>query len=150
MWKNMIRKQPHVRHAEFNMKTVYSMWSHLVTCCDVWNAHVVPTCRMWTSASGIPHMLFFHVHCAGDTMTVLDADDLDLSTIIWATVAYVTANLDDLLPRTGEYPSAPPATEPPPASGSTSHHVIGRKLPHVHTAALLLAGTLTVVVRRSQ
>jgi hypothetical protein len=37
-------------------------------------------------------------------MTVLNADDLDLCAILWATVAYATANLDDLLPRSGEYP----------------------------------------------
>jgi hypothetical protein len=37
-------------------------------------------------------------------MTVLDADDLDLCTILWATVALTVANLDDILPRSGEYP----------------------------------------------
>ena len=38
----------------------------------------------------------------GDTMTVLNADDLDKNAILWATVAYTVANLDDILPREGE------------------------------------------------
>jgi len=32
-------------------------------------------------------------------MTVLNADDLDLCTLVWVTASYVVANLDDLLPR---------------------------------------------------
>ena len=32
-------------------------------------------------------------------MTVLNADDLDKCAILWATVAYSVANLDDILPR---------------------------------------------------
>jgi len=35
----------------------------------------------------------------GDTMTVLNADDLDACTTLWATVIYAVANLDDILPR---------------------------------------------------
>jgi carboxypeptidase Q len=46
---------------------------------------------------------FYYHHSHGDTMTVLNADDLDMCTVIWATVAYVVASLDDLLPRTGDY-----------------------------------------------
>ena len=34
-------------------------------------------------------------------MNVLDADDLDRCTILWATVAYTVANLDERLPRVG-------------------------------------------------
>jgi len=36
-------------------------------------------------------------------MTVLDADDLDLCTLVWVTASYVVANLDDLLPRHNDY-----------------------------------------------
>jgi len=34
---------------------------------------------------------------------VLDADDLDMCTLVWATVSYVVANLDDLLPRHNDF-----------------------------------------------
>jgi carboxypeptidase Q len=46
---------------------------------------------------------FYYHHTHADTMTVQDADDLDMCTVVWATVAYVVASLDDLLPRTGDY-----------------------------------------------
>jgi len=42
------------------------------------------------------------VNVSGDTMTVLNADDLDHCTILWATVAYTVANMDTILPRTGD------------------------------------------------
>jgi carboxypeptidase Q len=45
---------------------------------------------------------FHHTH--GDTMTVLDADDLDMATVLWATVAYTVASLDDILTRDNDYP----------------------------------------------
>jgi len=38
-------------------------------------------------------------HTYGDAMTALDRDDLDKCTIVWATVAYVVGNLDEILPR---------------------------------------------------
>ena len=34
---------------------------------------------------------------------MLDADDLDMCTLVWATVSYVVANLDDLLPRHNDF-----------------------------------------------
>lgn len=37
-------------------------------------------------------------------MTVLDRDELDRATILWATAVYSVANLDDILPRDGDYP----------------------------------------------
>lgn len=37
-------------------------------------------------------------------MTVLDRDELDRATILWATAALSVANLDDNLPRDGDYP----------------------------------------------
>lgn len=46
---------------------------------------------------------FDYHHTYGDAMTALNPDHLDLGTAIWATVAYTVANMDDLLPRTGEY-----------------------------------------------
>ena len=39
---------------------------------------------------------------SADTLNVLDADDLDLCTIIWATIAHVVANLDVNLQRVDE------------------------------------------------
>ena len=36
-------------------------------------------------------------------MTVFNADDLDLSTLVWVTASYVVANLDQLLPRQNEF-----------------------------------------------
>ena len=36
---------------------------------------------------------------AGDTMSVLNADDLDLCTALWAVTVYSVASLDTLLPR---------------------------------------------------
>jgi len=41
---------------------------------------------------------YFH-HSDGDTMTVLNPDDLDLGAVTWAVTALSVANLDDLLPR---------------------------------------------------
>jgi len=41
---------------------------------------------------------YFH-HSDGDTMTVLNSDDLDLAAVTWAVTALSVANLDDLLPR---------------------------------------------------
>ena len=41
---------------------------------------------------------YFH-HTHGDTMTVENADDLDLCAAMWAVVAYVVADLDEMLPR---------------------------------------------------
>ncbi|KAL6054335.1 Carboxypeptidase Q [Balamuthia mandrillaris] len=41
---------------------------------------------------------WFH-HSNGDTMTVLDPDDMDLCSATWAVTAFVVADLDDMLPR---------------------------------------------------
>src|SRR6218665_2059915 len=45
---------------------------------------------------------------AGDTMSMLNKDHLDRATVLWATTVYSVANLNDILPRTGDHPS--PAT----------------------------------------
>lgn len=41
---------------------------------------------------------YFH-HSNGDTITVLNTDDVDLCAATWAVTAYSVANLDSLLPR---------------------------------------------------
>lgn len=41
---------------------------------------------------------YFH-HTHGDTMAVENADELDLCAAVWAVVAYVIADLDEMLPR---------------------------------------------------
>ena len=46
----------------------------------------------------------FTLDSAGDTMTVIDPDELDRCAILWTTVAYAIADLDELLPRQGSYP----------------------------------------------
>jgi len=42
---------------------------------------------------------FYYHHSDGDTMTVLNPDDLDLAAVTWAVTALSVANLDDMLPR---------------------------------------------------
>ena len=42
--------------------------------------------------------LYFH-HSNGDTITVENSDDLDLCAALWAVVAYVVADMDEMLPR---------------------------------------------------
>ena len=41
---------------------------------------------------------YFH-HSNGDTVTVENPDDLDLCAALWAVVAYVVADMDEMLPR---------------------------------------------------
>ncbi|XP_056900770.1 carboxypeptidase Q-like isoform X3 [Takifugu flavidus] len=45
---------------------------------------------------------WFH-HTEGDTMTVQDPGDMNLCSALWAVVAYVVADLEDMLPRRLEY-----------------------------------------------
>jgi len=51
----------------------------------------------------------YHIwhHSKGDTISVLNADDLDLATSLWASVIYTVANLDDILPRGAMTSSSP-------------------------------------------
>jgi len=46
---------------------------------------------------------FDYHHTWGDAMSALDRTELDHCTAVWATVAYAVANMDDLLPRQGDY-----------------------------------------------
>jgi carboxypeptidase Q len=57
---------------------------------------------------------FDYHHSSGDAMTMLNADDLDKCTALWAIVAYTVANLDELLPRTGDYIPSITTEQPPP------------------------------------
>ncbi len=41
---------------------------------------------------------YFH-HTEGDTMSVLNSEDLDKCTAVWTATAYVFANLNDMLQR---------------------------------------------------
>ncbi|XP_013390053.1 carboxypeptidase Q-like [Lingula anatina] len=61
----------------------------------------------WQTQSNVPgasidtqndKYFFFH-HSNGDTMTVLNSHSLDLCSAVWAVMAYVTADLEDMLPR---------------------------------------------------
>ena len=41
---------------------------------------------------------FFH-HSHGDTMTVMDPKQMNVAAAVWAVVAYVVADMDEMLPR---------------------------------------------------
>jgi len=41
---------------------------------------------------------WFH-HSHGDTMAVMDPDDMDSCVLAWTIAAYAVAQLDDMLPR---------------------------------------------------
>lgn len=55
-----------------------------------------------------------NINVVGDTMTLEDPVELDMNSVLWAVTTYVVANLEDMLPREGDYP-----TGPPPVPGST-------------------------------
>jgi len=86
----------------------------------------------WVNEAGVPGVelcnanenYFDWHHTYGDSMTVLDRDDLDRCTIVWATIAYAVANLDELLPRGNEtvvtVTPAPPAVSTTLAAGRQS------------------------------
>lgn len=42
---------------------------------------------------------FWYHHSVADTMDVLDPDDLDKATAVWAVVSYIIADLTDDFPR---------------------------------------------------
>ena len=42
---------------------------------------------------------FFYHHSNGDTMTVLDPDEMDQCAALWTIISYCIANLDEMLPR---------------------------------------------------
>jgi carboxypeptidase Q len=66
----------------------------------------------WYTEKGVPAVelyssnedYFFYHHTRADAMTMMDRDVLDRATVLWATTIYTVAMLDDMLPRTGDYP----------------------------------------------
>ena len=62
-------------------------------------------------------------------MTVLNADDLDLCTLVWVTASYVVANLDQLLPR-HDVPT-------PSVAAATSAHCLPPLLSAVFVTSLV-------------
>ena len=50
---------------------------------------------------------------SADALNMIDPDELDLCSIVWTVASYVVANLEDQLPREGDYP-----TKEPPTGGS--------------------------------
>lgn len=60
-----------------------------------WRKDGVPTASI---ANHNEKYFWFH-HSNGDTMTVLDPVEMNLCSAVWATYAYVLANMDELLPR---------------------------------------------------
>ena len=62
---------------------------------SVWIRNGVPGGSLSTDNE---EYLYFH-HSNGDTITVENSDDLDLCAALWAVVAYVVADMDEMLPR---------------------------------------------------
>ncbi|XP_041376547.1 carboxypeptidase Q-like [Gigantopelta aegis] len=60
-----------------------------------WQNALVPTGSLFVDAS---KYFYFH-HSNGDTMTVQNSHDMDVASAIFAVVAYVVADLEDMLPR---------------------------------------------------
>lgn len=60
-----------------------------------WLQAGVPGASLHTDDS---RYFWFH-HTEGDTMTVQDPQDMNLCSAVWAVVAYVVADLEDMLPR---------------------------------------------------
>ncbi|XP_065187047.1 carboxypeptidase Q-like [Sycon ciliatum] len=61
----------------------------------------------WWFKNGVPggsldnenEKYFYFHHSNGDTMTVLDPDEMDVCAALWAVASYCIANLDSMLPR---------------------------------------------------
>ncbi|XP_017555915.1 carboxypeptidase Q [Pygocentrus nattereri] len=62
---------------------------------DMWMKSGVPGASLHTADS---KYFWFH-HSQGDTMTVQDPGEMNLCSAVWAVVAYVVADLDEMLPR---------------------------------------------------
>lgn len=56
-------------------------------------------CRSGASLHVENSRYFWFHHSEGDTMTVQDPGDMNLCSALWAVVAYVVADLEDMLPR---------------------------------------------------
>ncbi|ELT96982.1 hypothetical protein CAPTEDRAFT_217179 [Capitella teleta] len=63
-----------------------------------WEAIGVPVGNLWNANENY----FYYHHTHADSMTMMDADVLDLCTIVWTSAAYVFANTDQRIPREGE------------------------------------------------
>ena len=61
---------------------------------DWWREEKVPTASL---ANHNEHYFWYH-HSNGDTMDVLDPEEMNLCSAVWAVYAYVLADLDDVLP----------------------------------------------------
>jgi carboxypeptidase Q len=91
--------------SEFNLTSIKSNAGASSDTHD-WVDNDVPGIELYSYNEDYFH--FHHTH--GDTMTVLNADDLDMATLLWATIVYTVGCLDDNLPRTEyEINGAPPA-----------------------------------------
>ncbi|KAG9276536.1 carboxypeptidase Q-like [Astyanax mexicanus] len=62
---------------------------------NMWMKAGVPGASLHTADS---KYFWFH-HSEGDTMTVQDPTEMNLCSAVWAVVAYVVADLDEMLPR---------------------------------------------------
>ncbi|KAI4871288.1 hypothetical protein NFI96_019810 [Prochilodus magdalenae] len=62
---------------------------------NMWMKAGVPGASLHTADS---KYFWFH-HTQGDTMTVQDPSEMNLCSAVWAVVAYVVADLDEMLPR---------------------------------------------------
>ncbi|XP_076844546.1 carboxypeptidase Q-like [Brachyhypopomus gauderio] len=62
---------------------------------NMWMEAGVPGASLHTADS---RYFWFH-HSQGDTMTVQDPTEMNLCSAVWAVVAYVVADLDEMLPR---------------------------------------------------
>ena len=60
-----------------------------------WQNHGVPGASLYNAND----RYFWYHHSNGDTMSVLNSDEIDKCAAVWAVHAYTVANLDQLLPR---------------------------------------------------
>ena len=59
---------------------------------------MVPSLINWNS---------FLLLISGDDLTVYNPDVMDSCAVVWTVVSYVVADLQEMLPREGEYPEQP-------------------------------------------
>lgn len=59
----------------------------------------IPTMRNLIADNATEDFYFTYHHSAGDSMTMMDADDLDDNVVAIASMMYLVADLDETLPR---------------------------------------------------